>query len=77
MCVCVRAHEVWRQKSRIHNVHVCKDSVEPEKLYYKKQKDVYSRNEEAFARKRSNLNESEEEQLGQLFTLSAGEQKQN
>jgi len=38
---------------------------------------VYSRNEEAFARKRSNLNESEEEQLGQLFTLSAGEQKQN
>jgi hypothetical protein len=68
------------QKSRILNVHVCKDSVEPEKLYYEKQKDdtdVYSRNEEAVARKRSNLNESEEEQLGQLFTVNAGEQKQN
>ena len=58
-------------------VRVCKDSVEPEKLYYEKQKYVYSRNEEAVARKRSNLNESEGEQLGHLFTMSAGEQKQN
>jgi len=42
------------------------ETVEPEKLYYKKQeddRDVYSRNEEAVARKRSNLNETEEEQL--------------
>ena len=55
------------------------ETVEPEKLYYKKQeddRDVYSRNEEAVARKRSNLNETEEEQLWQ-FTMSAGEQKQN
>ena len=55
-------------------------TVEPEKLYYEKQKDdrdVYWRNEEAVARKRRNLNESEEEQLGQLFTVSTEEQKQN
>jgi hypothetical protein len=54
------------KKSRIHNAHVWGETVEPEKLYYKKQKDdrdVYSRNEEAVARKRSNLNETEEEQL--------------
>ena len=55
-------------------------TVEPEKLYYEKQKDdrdVYWRNEEAVSRKRRNLNESEEEQLGQLFTVSTEEQKQN
>ena len=54
------------KKSRIHNAHVWGETVEPEKLYYKKQeddRDVYSRNEEAVARKRSNLNETEEEQL--------------
>lgn len=74
MCVRARAKD-----SRIYNVHVCKQTLEAGKLYYEKQKDdrdMQSRNE-AVARKRSNLNESEEEQLGQLFTMSAGEQKQN
>jgi hypothetical protein len=36
-----------------------------------------TRNEEWVARKRSYLNESEEEKLGQSFTKRAGEQKQN
>jgi hypothetical protein len=38
----------------------------------KKMTEVCSRNKEAVARKRSNLNESEEGQPGQLFTMSAG-----
>jgi len=29
------------KKSRIHNVHVCKETAEPEKLYYEKQRQMY------------------------------------
>jgi len=61
-------------------VHGCQETNEPEKLHYETQKDNGdgSRgNKEGTARKRSHLEESEEEKLENSVTITDGEQKPN
>jgi len=68
-------------KSRLEDVHGHKETHKPKKIYHEEQKDHRGgewRNKERIKRKtKLSPNDSEGEQLEQLCTMDAGEQKQN